>query len=103
VGQPPTAEIPGGGLTSAIKRIDKGLILKASGGSELVKPFIQPIFVLPGSIIAVAPFRYVWNNPPSFVGGNVWLALLTPVVVFFVVALGLSYLMTVGWRLWKSD
>ena len=73
------------------------------GGSELTKPFIQPIFVAPGSLIAIAPFRYVWNNPPSFVGHSFWLAFLTPVIVFFVVALALSYLMTVCWRLWKSD
>jgi hypothetical protein len=37
------------------------------------------------------------------VGKNVWLAFFTPVIVFFVIALALSYLMTVCWRLWKSN
>ena len=91
-------------MPSATKRIDKGLILKAPGeASELAKPLIHPIFVLPSSLIAIAPFRYLWNNPPSFVGKNVWLAFFTPVIVFFVIALALSYLMTVCWRLWKSN
>ena len=71
--------------------------------SELAKPLIRPIFILPSSLIAIAPFRYLWNNPPSFVGGNVWLAFLAPVIVYFVIALGLSYLMTVCWKLWKSN
>jgi hypothetical protein len=87
-----------------VGRIDGRLILKASGErSELAKPFIQPIFVPAASLIALAPFRYLWNNPPRFVGKNFWLALFTPVVVYIVIALGLSYLMTVCWRLWKSD
>jgi hypothetical protein len=54
-------------MPSATKRIDKGLILKAPGeASELAKPLIHPIFVLPSSLIAIVPFRYLWNNPPSF-------------------------------------
>jgi hypothetical protein len=69
----------------------------------MAKPFIRPIFVLPSAVIAIAPFRYLWNNPPSFVGGKVWLAFITPVIVYFVVTLGLSYLMTVCWKLWKSN
>jgi hypothetical protein len=90
---------------SDFHRVDKGLTLKSTGGSgaQLAKPLIQPIFVLPSSLIAIAPFRHLWNNPPSFVGENVWLAFFTPVIVFFVIALALSYLMTVCWRLWKSD
>jgi hypothetical protein len=63
---------------------------------------IEPIFVAPSSLIALAPFRYLWNNPPGFVGRSLWLALLTPLAAFFVVALGISYLMTLCWRRWKS-
>jgi len=69
----------------------------------LAKQFIEPLFVAPSSVIAIWPFRYLWNNPPHFVGTNIWLALLTPITVFFVVAFGLSYLMTLCWRLWKPD
>jgi cytochrome c-type biogenesis protein CcmH/NrfG len=69
----------------------------------LAKPLIQPIFVLPSSLIAIAPFRYLWNHPPSFVGKNVGWAFFMPVIVFFVIALALSYLMTVCWSLWKSN
>jgi hypothetical protein len=68
----------------------------------VAKPPIEPIFVAPSSILAIAPFRYLWNNPPHFVRRNLWLALLTPIATFFVVAFGLSYLMTVSWRRWKS-
>jgi membrane protein implicated in regulation of membrane protease activity len=50
--------------------------------------------------MAAAPFHYLWNNPPAFAAQNFWLALLTPVVVFFVLAIGLSCLLTVCWRLW---
>lgn len=63
---------------------------------------IKPVFVVPSALIACVPFRYVWNNPPSFVS-NVWMAFLTPVAVFFAVTLGLAYLMTVCWDLWKSE
>jgi len=66
------------------------------------KGLIKPIFVAPSSVIAILPFRYLWNNPPGFVGKNIWLALLTPLTVYFMVSLGLSWLMTVCWRLWKS-
>ncbi len=84
--------------------IDSGLILRARGEkTALAKPFIQPIFFTPASLIALAPFRYLWNNPPRFVGQNIWLALLTPFVVSFVIAFALAYVMTVCWRLWKSD
>jgi hypothetical protein len=61
------------------------------------------MFMPAASLIALAPFRYLWNNPPHFVGQNIWLALLTPFVVAFVTAFALAYLMTVFWRLWKSD
>jgi hypothetical protein len=64
---------------------------------------MQPIFVVPSSLIAIAPFRYLWNNPPSFAGKNVWLAFFTPGIVFFVISLVLSCLMAVCWRLWKPD
>lgn len=70
---------------------------------QLAKPLILPIFVAPSALIALAPFRYLWNNPPSFVGKSFWLAFLTPVTVDFVVTFALSYLMTVCWRLWRSD
>lgn len=33
------------------------------------------------ALIVLAPFRYLWNNPPSFVGKSFWLAFLTPVTV----------------------
>ena len=69
----------------------------------MAKPLIQPIFVVPSSLIAIAPFLYLWNNEPGFIGKNVWLAFFTPVIVFFVIALALSYLMTVCWSLWRSD
>jgi hypothetical protein len=68
----------------------------------LGKPIIEPIFVAPSSLIAIAPFRYLWNNPPSFVGKSIFLALFAPISIFFVVSLGLSYAMTVGWRSWKA-
>lgn len=68
-----------------------------------MKPWIDPVFVAPSSVIAIAPFRYLWNNPPRFVGTSFWLAFLTPVIVFFVVALSLSCLMTLAWRRWKSQ
>jgi hypothetical protein len=68
----------------------------------LAKPIIEPIFIAPSSIIAIAPFRYLWNNPPGFVGKSIFLALLTPISVFFVVSLGLACAMTAGWRLWKA-
>jgi membrane protein implicated in regulation of membrane protease activity len=66
----------------------------------LAKPLIQPIFILPSSVMAAAPFHYLWNHPLAFAAQNFWLALLTPVVVFFVLAIGLACLMTVVWRLW---
>ena len=92
------------GQCTKTKRIDSGLILKAPGQGELLaRPFIQPMFMPAASLIALAPFRYLWNNPPRFVGQNIWLALLTPFVVAFVTAFALAYLMTVCWRLWKSD
>jgi hypothetical protein len=69
----------------------------------LAKPFIHPVFILPSSLIALGPFRYLWNNPPSFVGKSFWLAFFTPVVVSIVIAFASSYLMTLCWRLWKSD
>jgi hypothetical protein len=49
----------------------------------LAKPLIQPIFVLPSSLLAIAPFLYLWNNPPSFVGKNVWLAFCNASYRFF--------------------
>jgi hypothetical protein len=69
----------------------------------MAKAPFEPVFVAPSSLIALWPFRYLWNNPPRFVGQSFWLALLTPVVVFFVVALGLASLMTACWRRWKSS
>jgi hypothetical protein len=89
-------------MASRPKGIDKG-VYSEGRWSELAKPFILPIFVAPSALIALAPFRYLWNNPPSFVGKSYWLAILTPVVVDFVVTFALSYLMTVCWRLWKPD
>ena len=68
----------------------------------MAKRPIEPVFVALSSVIALAPFRYLWNNSPGFVGKSFWLAFFTPVVVFFVVAIGLSYVMTVFWRRWKS-
>jgi len=62
---------------------------------------INPILVAPSSIIAIVPFRNLWNNPPGFVGDHVWLALLTPIAAFFVVALGLSWVMTACLRAWQ--
>ena|GEM_PF-4820374 len=69
----------------------------------MAKPSMLPLCVFLGSLIAIAPFRYVWNNPPSFVGQSFWLAFLTPVLVFVVVAVGVSCLMGLCWSLWKSD
>jgi hypothetical protein len=84
-----------------VVRFDQRRILRGKG-KELAKPFIEPILVAPSSVIAIAPFRYLWNNPPGFVGQNLWLALLTPLAVYFVTALGLSYLMTLCLSRWKS-
>jgi hypothetical protein len=69
----------------------------------LAKPFLQPLFVAPSSVIAIAPFRYLWNNPPSFVGQNIWLALLTPIAAFVIVAVSLTFLMSACWNRWKSN
>jgi hypothetical protein len=85
--------------------LDSTIILKAKqkNGNDLAKPIIEPVFAAPSSLIAIAPFLYLWNNPPSFIRNNFWLAFIVPVVVFFIIALGLSYLITVCWRLWKSN
>jgi hypothetical protein len=72
-------------------------------GKALAERTIKPAFVIPSSLIAIEPFRYVSNNPPRFVGQRVWLALLAPLAVFFVIALGLSWAMTACWRRWKSN
>ncbi|MFZ0759386.1 MAG: hypothetical protein WAM69_05485 [Candidatus Sulfotelmatobacter sp.] len=68
----------------------------------MAKPFIEPMFFPPSSLIALAPFRYLWNNEPGFVGKNIWLAFFTPVIVFIVISFALAYLMTICWGLWKS-
>jgi hypothetical protein len=60
------------------------------------------MFFAPSSVIAIVPFRYVWNNPPAFALKNIWLALLTAITVFFVISFSLAYLMTLAWQRWKS-
>jgi hypothetical protein len=60
------------------------------------------MFFAPSSAIALEPFRYVWNNPPAFALKNIWLALLTPITVFFVISFSFAYLMTLSWQWWKS-
>jgi hypothetical protein len=62
-----------------------------------------PFFVCPSALIAIWPFRYFWNNPPQFVGNRVWLAILTALTVYFVVAIALTSLMTICWVRWKSN
>jgi hypothetical protein len=68
--------------------------------------FTLLIFVAPSALIALAPFRYLWelwNNPPKFVEKSSCLAFLTPVMVDIVVTLALSYLMMVCRGLWKLN
>lgn len=69
----------------------------------MAKRRIEPFLIFPCSMIALVPFRYLWNNPPSFVGQNLWLALLTPITAFVVVDLGLWYVAMLCWRRWKSS
>ena len=62
-----------------------------------------PYFACGSSLIAIWPFRHLWNNPPQFVGNHAWLAILTALTVYFAVAIGLTGLMTICWIRWKSN
>jgi hypothetical protein len=62
-----------------------------------------PYFVFPSALIAIWPFRYLWNNPPQFVGNHVWLAIVTALVVYFAVVIALTSLMTICWVWWQSN
>lgn len=61
-----------------------------------------PYFACASSLIAIWPFRYLWNNPPHFVGNHVWLAILTSISVYFIVVIGLTRLMRFCWSRWAS-
>lgn len=60
-----------------------------------------PYFVFASALIALWPFRYLWNNPPRFVGHNAWLAIFTAITVDFIVAIGLTGLMMICWNRWR--
>lgn len=62
-----------------------------------------PYFSFASALIAIWPFRYVWNNPPRFVGNHAWLAVLTAITVYFIVAIGLMSLMMICWNWWRSN
>lgn len=62
-----------------------------------------PYFVCASSLIAFWPFRYLWNNPPRFVGNNVWLAIFTAFTADLIVATVLTYVMMFCWSRWKSN
>jgi heme/copper-type cytochrome/quinol oxidase subunit 2 len=62
-----------------------------------------PYFGFVSSLIAIWPFRHLWNNPPQFVGNHVWLAILTALTVYFIVAFGLMGLMMICWIRWRSN
>jgi len=63
----------------------------------------MPYFACVSSVIAIWPFRYLWNNPPQFVGDQASLAILTALTVYFVVVIALTSLMTICWVRWKSN
>ena len=69
----------------------------------MAKPVIQPLWVFPASLIAFAPFRYVWNNLPRSAGEHVTLILIAMVAGYFIIAMTLSWILTACWRLWKPD
>ena len=62
-----------------------------------------PYFACAAGLIAIWPFRYLWNNPPRFVGNHAWLAVFTSITVFFIVAIGLTGVMTICWVRWRSN
>jgi hypothetical protein len=70
-------------------------------GNALAKPQIEPLFAIPSSMIVLGPFRYVWNNLPRSAGGHVTLVVFALIAGFVVIAVGLSWLMTACWRLWR--
>jgi hypothetical protein len=59
-----------------------------------------PYFGGASGLIAFWPFRYLWNNPPRFVGNHVWLAIFTAITVYFVLTIALMCLMTLCWGRW---
>jgi hypothetical protein len=69
----------------------------------LAKRPIEPLFVVPSALIVLGPFRYVWNNLPRSAGEHVGLVLFALIAGFVVIGVGLSWLMTACWRLWKSN
>jgi len=66
---------------------------------------IKPIFVTLSSVIILEPFRYVWNNLPSSLGEHISITLVLFALIagFVVLALCLSWIMTVCWKLWKPN
>ncbi|HEV2272022.1 MAG TPA: hypothetical protein VGR92_21430 [Steroidobacteraceae bacterium] len=69
----------------------------------MAKLEIKPIFVTLSSVIILEPFRYVWNNLPSSLGEHIGLVLSALIAGFVVIALCLSWIMTVCWKLWRPD
>ncbi|HVI05794.1 MAG TPA: hypothetical protein VM711_06845 [Sphingomicrobium sp.] len=67
----------------------------------MAKLEIKPIFVALSSVIILEPFRYVWNNVPSSLAGHIGLVLFALFAGFVVIAVGLAWIMTACWRLWK--
>jgi hypothetical protein len=64
------------------------------------KQSIPPIhyFACASSLIALWPFRYLWNNPPRFAASHAWSVVLTAFTAYFLVVIGLTALMTICWR-----
>lgn len=54
------------------------------------------MLAIPGALLALVPFRFVWNNLPDRIG--MWLGLFIAFAVFVCATLAFAYILTVGWR-----
>jgi hypothetical protein len=59
-------------------------------------------FACASGLIAIWPFRYLWNNPPRFVGNHAWLAVFFSITVYLIVVIVLTGLMTICWS-WRRS
>jgi hypothetical protein len=69
----------------------------------LAKPQIEPLFVIPSSMMVIPVFRYVWNNVPRSAGEHAALVLFALIAGFVVIDVGLTWMMTACWRMWRSN
>ena len=72
-------------------------------GDPVAKIEIKPVFAPLSAIILLEPFRYVWNNLPSSLGGHIALVLSALFVGYLITALILTWIMTICWKLWKPS